>query len=81
MTFTVTLPDEIANSLVTLSPSERDALIGDALSDVWDTEDDMRLEEEAAIRRGIADDEAGRFVRFTSFEDFRDGCIARSRAK
>lgn len=39
MTLTVTLPDEIANRLVALPPSECDSLIADALSGVWDAED------------------------------------------
>ncbi len=81
MTLTVTLPDEIANRLVALPPSERDSLIADALSDVWDAEDYLRLDEEAAIRRGVADDEAGRFMSFetlvTRMEDYK----AKARAK
>ena len=72
MTLSITVPDAIETRLVALPQAERDSLVTELRAEAWDAEDNLRQREEAAIRRGIADKEAGRFVTFTSFEAFRD---------
>ena len=79
MTLTVILPDTIARRLVLLPQSERDSLIAELLADVWDTEDDLRLDDEAAIRRGVADDEAGQFMSLETLIARMDEHKARAR--
>ena len=81
MTFTITVPDALATRLTRMPQAERDSLVTELLTETWDAEDDLREREEAAIRRGIADDEAGRFVTFTTFDAFRDECIARTHSR
>lgn len=76
MTLTINLPDEIANRLIALPQSQRDLLIANALSDLWDTEDDLRLAEEVAINRGIAEFETGQTMLHETFtarwDEFRE---------
>lgn len=81
MTLTVTLPDEVAARFVTLPQAERDSLIADLLTDAWGVEDDLRLAEEAAIERGIAEFEAGQTMSHETFTEKWDAYRARARAK
>ena len=81
MTFTITLPDEIARPLVPLSPTERDSYIADLLADARDAEDDLHLAEQEALQRGIADDEAGRFMSYETLVARMEEYKAKARAK
>ena len=81
MTLSITVPDTIASRLVALPQAERDSLVTELLTEAWDAEDDLREREEAAIRRGIADDEAGRFMSFETLVARMNEYKAKARAK